>query len=47
MPEKKAKSPLERMPTRKLVAGIKRDLRKIAHAVRPNTPQKIDKRTTS
>jgi hypothetical protein len=36
---KKVKSPLERMPTQKLVAGIKRDLRKMANAVKKTTKE--------
>lgn len=34
MPDKKPKSPLETIPTRNLVSGIKQDLKQLARAAR-------------
>lgn len=38
--EKKQKTPLERVPTRKLLSSIKRDLRKAVRATAPAKPKK-------
>jgi hypothetical protein len=37
---RKPKSPLQRMPTRQLVAGIKRDLRKMIRELPKQKPRK-------
>jgi hypothetical protein len=41
--QKKDKSPLQRVPTRKLVAGIKRDLRQMLRSLPVASPSKPKK----
>jgi hypothetical protein len=45
MSEKKPKSPLEQIPTRKLVSGIKQDLKQMARAARTSIAP-VSKRKT-
>jgi len=40
MDAKQKRDELKRVPTRKLLASIKRDLRKVMHAAKPAKPKK-------